>query len=163
MVLPHPKMCCQEIKIEGITLPFKFDRFSKGRNAMLTRGKASKDKLIDWRYLETDKDTKQLIINVGTKTIDCVLKPGTHNLQPGAARFLKQLVNSHEGVPKHLHGLLNLEGHVRWITRSDHFISVEQKNDPTKLAWYFNACCDTYERPVGAAKMKIGGPYKNNG
>ncbi|KAF9117111.1 hypothetical protein BGX27_003573 [Mortierella sp. AM989] len=130
---------------------------------MSTKRKAPDNEVIIGQYYQTDKDTKQLIIDIGTANIDRVLKPGTFSWQPGAARFLKQLVNSHESVPKRLHGFINLGDDGRWIKRADHFSSAEQKSDPTKLAWYFYACCKVHKCPTRADKMKIGGPYENNG
>ncbi|KAG0213729.1 hypothetical protein BGX28_003673 [Mortierella sp. GBA30] len=110
-----------------------------------------------------DKDTNQLCIHVGAENVDRIFEPGAEDLQPEAVRFLRNLINTHEAVPAHLRGFINLMPEGTYVKRENDIVEENLKSDPKSMAWYTYAYCRAYKCPTRTAKIKIGGPYKNNG
>ncbi|KAF9962371.1 hypothetical protein BGZ72_006192 [Mortierella alpina] len=111
------------------------------------------------RYHGTDQETHQIHIQVGTDTIARIRQPDTLGLV-----HLKQLLNTHDEMPVHLRGCINLEGEECDLQGDSVRPSDEATaKDPYALDWYFSATCKAHTSPTKAAKFKVGGPHKNNG
>ncbi|CAO3572796.1 unnamed protein product [Mortierella alpina] len=111
-------------------------------------------------YHGADKETHQIHIQVGTHAIACIRQQDAHGLA-----ILKELLNTHDNVPAHLRGFIHVEREAFNLHR-DSVHSAEKGravDDPHALDWYFMSYCKAHKCPTKAAKIKVGGPYKNNG
>ncbi|KAF9990014.1 hypothetical protein BGZ75_004002 [Mortierella antarctica] len=107
-----------------------------------------------------DKETHQIHIHVGTDTIARIRQPGS----PGQAN-LKELLDTHNNVPAHLRGYIHLEQEGLHLQVDSVHCGKKgtAAKDPYALHWYFMAYCKAHKCPTKAAKIKVGGPYENNG
>ncbi|KAF9946231.1 hypothetical protein BGZ70_003325 [Mortierella alpina] len=111
-------------------------------------------------YHSADKDTHQIHIQVGTHAIACIRQQDSHGLA-----ILKELLNTHDNVPAHLRGFIHVEREAFKRHRNSVYSGEEARtaDDLHALDWYFMAYCKAHRCPAKAAKIKVGGPSKNNG